>query len=210
MMRRKRFVFGVGAASAALAITLSACSPGQPGAAAMVGSAAITDTQLTTQVSKIVEGLGINPDDQVNRVILQRLVLEQLVAQLAAEHNVSVAEGEIQTFVAAQVKQAGSQANFEATMLRNGVPPTAIPSAVRMALALGKIGEVIAPKRTQQERQIAVSMAAMNLAGQETIAINPRFGTWDPATLQIQPTPDTVSKPAPIPDNGLNIIPQLR
>lgn len=210
MMRRKRNLVVLGAASVVAALALSACGTQQPGAAAVVGTAPIAEGVLTAEVEQVVTGLGVSPNEQVNRVMLQRLVLEELVDQLSAEHEVTVSEGEIQTFIDEQAARAGGVESFNATLLRNGVPAESVSDAVRMSIQLDKLGQKLAPGQSGQEQQVAVSMAAINLAGQEGVEVNPRFGAWEPSSLQIGASPDTLSQPELILETGMNPIPEAQ
>ena len=206
MKRSKRKLsstVAVGALAAVAALTLSACGSGQPGSAAMVGNTFIPEAQLTQEVEQVVNKLGVSPSGQVNRVLLQRLVLQQIVDQLAAEHNITVSEGAIQSTIDKQAKIHGSVAAFETSLLQSGIPSESVNNAVKMSLQLQQLGDQLAPGKSDNEKQMAVSMAALNLAGQEGVEINPRFGVWDLPTLQIGEPPNTLSEPELIKDNGL-------
>ena len=206
MKRSKRKLsstVAVGALAAVAALTLSACGSGQPGSAAMVGNTFIPEAQLTQEVEQVVNELGVSPSGQVNRVLLQRLVLQQIVDQLAAEHNITVSEGAIQSTIDKQAKIHGSVAAFETSLLQSGIPSESVNNAVKMSLQLQQLGDQLAPGKSDNEKQMAVSMAALNLAGQEGVEINPRFGVWDLPTLQIGEPPNTLSEPELIKDNGL-------
>lgn len=193
----------VSTATAVVALMLAACGAGQPGAAAVVGNETISDSKLTAEVEQVVTGLEISPSGEVNRVMLQRMVLERLVDQLATEHDITVSEGEIQALIDKEVQERGSEEAFKTTLLRNGVPEDSVNDAVRMSVQLQKLGEKLAPGKPETEKQMAVSLAAINLAGQEGVEVNPRFGVWDLTSLQIAATPDTISQPAGSTDNGL-------
>lgn len=202
---RKRLFLGV--AGAVVAISLAACGGNYPGSAAQVGSSSIAEAELTQEVELVVTALQLEPNAQVNRVILQRLVLEDLVKTLAREHDVKISEGEIQSAIDEATKTPALKAQFENALLNNGIPAESINDAVLMTLQLQALGDKLAPKGSEQEKQMAVSIAAVNLAGQEGVDVNPRFGVWDQTSLQIAPTPDTVSEPALVNDPGLNPVP---
>lgn len=203
MSTGKRKLMALAAAGAVAALTLSACGSGQPGAAALVGETAIADGELTREAEQVVDGLGIAPSNDVNRVLLQRLVLEELVNQLAEEHSIRISDGEVQTVFDRQAKASGGEDAFRASLLRNGVPAESVDDSIRMAAQLQQLGDKLAPGKSENEKQMAVSMAAVNLAGQKVIEINPRFGVWDLTSLQIAEPPNALSEPQLLPETGL-------
>ncbi len=203
---RKRAFIGV--AGAITAFSLAACGGNHPGSAAQVGSTSIAEGELTQEVEQVATALQLEPNSQVNRVILQRLVLQDLVNTLASEHQITISEGEIQSSIDAATKTPEQKAQFDQALLNNGIPAESVNDAVQMTLQLQALGTKLAPGKSEQEQQMAVSIAALNLAGQEGVEINPRFGVWDETSLQIAPTPDTVSEPALVNDPGLNPVPQ--
>lgn len=203
---RKRVFVGV--AGAIVAVALAACGSNHPGQAAQVGATSIAEGELTQEVEQVATQLQLEPNSQVNRVILQRMILEDLVNTLATEHGITVTDGEIQSAIDEAAKTPEQKTQFDAALLRNGIPAESINDAVRMTLQLQELGDKLAPGKSEQEKQMAVSLAALNLAGQKGVEVNPRFGVWDQASLQIAPTPDTVSEPALVNDPGLNPVPQ--
>lgn len=198
---------GAAIAVSVVAFALGACGVNQAGAAAVVGTNTISDGLLTEEVNQVSEALNLDPNDAVNRVLLQRLVLEEIVDQIASNNDVAPNEGEIQAFIDERVEAAGGQEQFENSMIQNGVPTQSIHDAVKMTLQLEGLGEKLAPGKSDQEQQMAVTMAAVELAESDGIKISPRFGTWDPSTLQIAPPANELSQPAPIDAPSIDQIP---
>ncbi len=206
-----RFISGRGTRSvrakrAALAIAglvmigavAAGCGPDLAGSAATIGSDRITDEALTTQVDAVTTGLNIDESPKVSAAILQRMLTTQLVAQLAARNNVTVTQGEIDTFISAQVQQAGGQKQFETQVLQSGIAQSDIQNAVKTTLLVQKLGPVLAPGKSEQEQQTATAVAAVKLAQELNVSVSPRFGTWQAARLQVGPPPDDLSATPPL------------
>ncbi|MFZ1854639.1 MAG: SurA N-terminal domain-containing protein [Candidatus Nanopelagicales bacterium] len=204
--RRIRFVTGL-AGLAVLGTAIAGCGPNLAGAAAVVGSTRITDQALTQQSDLVTSTLGIEPSAQVNVVLLQRLITQELVAQLAAREGVTVSQGEVESFLQKQYQQAGGQAALEQALLQSGIPSDQIQEAARTTLLVQKLGEKLAPGQDSQAQQGAVGIAIIALSKQEGTQVSPRFGSWDGKTLEVTAPPNDLSKPvlndpaiAPLPE----------
>ncbi len=190
-------------------VVAGGCGTDLAGAAATIGSQRITDSELARQVQTVTTGLAIEQSPKVSAAILGRMLTTELVAQLAAKNNVSVSQGEVDTFITAQVQQAGGQEQFEAQALKSGIAAGDIVNAVRTTLLVQKLGPVLAPGKSEEEQQIETTKAAVELARQLNVTVSPRFGVWLPEQLQIGPPPNDLSAPPPVdPGQGLVPLPQ--
>lgn len=194
-------------ATAALSLATAGCGPDLAGSAATIGADRITDEALTTQVQAVTTGLKIPASPRVSAAILQRMLTTQLVAALAAANKVTVTQGEVDSFIAAQTQQAGGKTQFEAQVLQSGIAASDIQSAVRTTLLVQKLGPVLAPGKSEQEQQVATAAAAVKLAQQLNVSVSPRFGTWQGVRLQVGPVPDDLSA-MPVNASGLSPLSQ--
>lgn len=179
------------------------CGPVLAGSAAVIGDGRITDEALASQVSEVTSALGLEESGNISAAILNRLITQQIVMELAKKHNVSVSKEEVDSFVADQAQMAGGTERFEQALLGKGIPADQIAKAAEATLLVAKLGPVIAPGADPQEQEIATVAAAGNLARELDTRVSPRFGIWDPELLRVGPPPNDLSKPAAKPDLDL-------
>jgi len=195
----KRFhrVLVVAGSAGALVLT-TACGPMLAGSAAVIGQSRITDETLATQVSAVTVPLRVPESQQVSAAILNRMITQQLVFDLAAGHQISVSPEEVQAFISEQVALAGGDRQaFEQGLLRRGIPPAEIEGTARATLLVARLGPVLAPGKGVEEQELATVLAVAELSRKLDTRVSPRFGTWDPELLQVTDTPNDLSTPAP-------------
>ncbi len=187
----------VGAAVlAAAALLAAACSDQAAGSAALVGDSRITEQQLNDSVQEILT-VQQQPVDSTNAALtsqtLSRMITLELVDRLAAREGVVVSQGEIDAQLAAYDAQAGSRAAVETTFAEQGVAPSQIAAIVRLNLQAQALGLKLDPQGTAEEQGQAVFEAVGSLSTELDVAVSPRFGTWDAATLNLGPVADDVA-----------------
>ncbi len=193
-MRQPRRVIVAGLACVALA--LSACGAQQAGSAATLGDSRITEQQLTGEVQAILTSQGAPVDSansEVTSMALGRMIIIDLVQTLADREGVVISQGMIDQERAGYVAEYGDVAAMEAYFISQGVPPSQIEPVIRLNLQAVEIGAKLAPEGTAEEQGQAVYDAVGALSAELEVTVSPRFGTWDPATLGVGPTPDDLS-----------------
>lgn len=129
MKTAKRLALAVALAG----VALTACSPSQIGAAAIVGDKRITTTELDADLRELQQALSENPQAMqqlentrqqagatLPQLMLYRLVEAERYAQLAERAGVTVTDGEIDSWIS---RQGGAEA-IETAMLSGGVAPS--------------------------------------------------------------------------------------
>lgn len=179
-------------------LVLSACGGQQPGSAATLGDSRITEQQLTAQVQDVLTAQG-QPVDTADATLtsqtLGRMIVIDLLNTLADREDIVITQGRIDEQIAAYVEQAGDQAAMESTFVQQGVAPSQIEDVVRLNLQAQDLGQKLVPAGSAEEQGAAVFTAATELSDELDVTTSPRFGTWDPATLQVGPVPDDLSTP---------------
>lgn len=187
------------AATAAVAVlALSACGNAPAGAAATLGDTRISDQELTAQVEEILEAKGQPADSEDASLVQQtlgRMITTQLVDTLAVREGVEVTQGQIDEEYANYAAQVGGEQALEELFLAENVAPSQLESIIRLQIQAQLLGIALAPEGSADEQGAAVFEAAALLSEELNTTISPRFGTWDPTTLSLGPTPDDLAAP---------------
>jgi hypothetical protein len=166
---------------AALAIT--ACTPGQVGAAAIVGEERIGVDEL----QRITEAVAASPVAQgaepgeLQRAVLRELILAEVVEAVGAEHGVTVTQAQVDALLEADPTLQQLPADFRTTIARSG----ALATAVVTELVPGSADD----PGLQDQRQQAFGQALAEQSAELGVEVNPRYGRWEPRALQIDPLP---------------------
>jgi parvulin-like peptidyl-prolyl isomerase len=121
-------VVGSVAAGAALCLTVSACSPAHPGAAAVVGNTRISVSELQAAVARTEAdpaALSVaSPNGDVTalqRSVLTHLISYALVDATAKQKNVTATPGDVDTLLASASKSLGGQTQLNSQIEQDGI-----------------------------------------------------------------------------------------
>ena len=195
--RRPRLIL-VAASVAAAAVLLSACGSQQAGAAATLGDTRISERTLSSEVQAVLAAKGqptTSVDESLPPEMLRRLILIELVDELAAREGVVVTQGQIDEQLANYEAQAGDRAALESLFIEQGVAPSQIEAFVKLNVQAQEVGIALAPSGSAEEQGQAVSDAVIALSEELDTTVSPRFGTWDPTSISVGPTPNDLSAP---------------
>ncbi|MET9068335.1 SurA N-terminal domain-containing protein [Streptosporangium sandarakinum] len=177
-------------AVAATGVALTACSPSQVGAAAVVGGDRISSGELDRNVREYEAALAkinVSPDQLEPyggsaQFVLFNLATVKQLTKVAESKGATVTDGEIDQAINSQ----GGAAQYEQQLLREGVAPSQARSYVRAILLTNKLAakygggsDQAAIQRGQQ--QVINEMKAV------PIEWNPRYGTINTQRSQEQP-----------------------
>ena len=187
------------AATAAVAVlAVSGCGSSPAGAAATLGDTRISDATLTAQVQEVLEAKGQpadSPDASLVQQTLGRMITIELLDTLAAREGVEVTQGQIDEEYANYSAQVGGDDALQELFLQENVAPSQLESIIRLQIQAQLLGIALAPEGSAEEQGTAVFEAAALLSEELDTTIAPRFGTWDPATLSLGPTPEDLAAP---------------
>lgn len=183
-------------AAAVSLLALTACNPMEPGAAAIVGTTRISEQQLANEVEAILQAQG-QPTDRADASLtsttLGRMVTVELVRQLAAKAGVSISQGDIDTTIAGYVEQSGGEQQFRDLFIQQGIAPSQITDIVVLNLRAQALGRVLLPNAEPQAQGAELVRQLGQFSIEEGTTISPRYGTWDPVSLQIGPLTDPLA-----------------
>lgn len=195
-MSRARAVFAAVVLAATVAV--AGCSAQEAGSAATLGDTRITEDELAAEVEGILEAQGLpldTPDQALVSETLTRMVISELVGILAEREGLEISQGRIDEQFLQYVSQAGDQAAMEALFLQQNVAPASISDVILVNLQIESLGALIAPDAAFDEQGNAVFEAVSALSAELDVQTAPRFGTWDPSTVNIGPVADDLSLP---------------
>jgi SurA N-terminal domain len=166
-------------------VSLSACSPDQVGAAAIVNGDVISTTSLQTNAREY-EAIVPNSDPKtVQQRILEQMILTRVIAKTAREHNVHVSTGQVTTQLASFYAQTKGKTGL-ITALATQQPPRVIPPGYVEQWLTDQLlirGIVVKLAGTDDPTSDAASargsQALSATAKSMKIEVNPRYGTWD-------------------------------
>jgi hypothetical protein len=167
-------------------VSLAACSPEQPRAAAIVDGDVISTDTLQTSARAYLAIVPNADRTQVQQRILERMILSRVIAKVAHDNQITVSTGN----VAKQRDQL-----FQTTKNRRGlvaalaqqqtaviVPPGYIDQWVRDQLIFRQVVTKLAgsddPSSAAASSRATGALAATGK--KMKIEINPRYGTWNP------------------------------
>jgi len=201
MMTNPRRRALVPAAVLALGLLITGCSNTSNGAdAAVVGQTHITNEQLDADYNAILvaQGKPVNTADaEIVNQTLNWLIVMDLLEQVAKDIGVTVTQGEVDRERATYVASAGSEAALRDAYLKQNVAPQQIDQRIRFSLLSQKIAAVIAPGQTSDEATTALITTVVAKSNALDPEVNPRYGTWSSAELQIVPDAGGLATPAP-------------
>lgn len=189
------------AAVLALGLLITGCTNTSNGAdAAIVGQTHITNEQLDAEYNEILTAQGKpanTADEAIVQQVLYSLVISDLLEQVAQDAGVTVTQGEIDRQRAALVTAAGGETALKDAYIKQNVAPGQIDQSIRFALLLPKVAAAVAPGAAEDEANNALRITVVAKSNAIDPVINPRYGTWSSADLQIVPDAGGLATPLP-------------
>jgi hypothetical protein len=172
----------------AAGLALSGCGPAELGAAAVVDGQSVTVRDLQSSTRQYLAAVPDSQSGEVQRGILQQLIVLRVIDRAARTAHVDVTRGEVasqrdQLFasVRPQARQAKvSPRTFVVRELARSQQPTVVaPNHLDLWIR----GQILANKitaATTADDGAAAQSAFVQAAKKTHIKVNPRYGRWDP------------------------------
>ncbi|MCI0687984.1 MAG: hypothetical protein L0Y54_12205 [Sporichthyaceae bacterium] len=203
---RPRLTVAVLAAAAGLALT--GCQPAKAGAAVIIDGervpvSVVQDKVEAVAAARAARGLDAVPHDVLAREQIQRLIGHQIAMRTAAQRGVTVTPGDIDQEIAAREAEFGGPESFQDQVAAANIAPGDLRTFVQDYLSMDALRASIAGGATT-EAELVAAQQELNKLSETTargmnIRVNPRYGSWDPATGEIKPSESQVS----VPDQGV-------
>ena len=158
----------------------------------MVGETRIATDDVRAAADELaVQSPDLTREESVGASV-GHLVEYAVVEELARRQDppVSVTDAEVTARRNGLVRQAGDPAALTQAFLQVRVPASGEDQFLRSLLLREKIGARLVPgddQATAEARAAAVQQGAQQLVEELGVRVNPRFGSWDPATFGVDP-----------------------
>lgn len=175
-------------------ITLAGCS--QVDAAASVGDTEISLDNLQTEVDLILaerEGVDtsqmqLESGDALTRAQLSYMISNLIIDGVAEDRNIEITKSEIEAYKIEIYANIGGEANLPNVLVSAAIPSTALDQVLRRDLILRKISESEAASGADDATINAnIQKLVSDKATALKVTVNPRYGTWDAASLTVVP-----------------------
>jgi len=195
----------------AVGIVVSGCATTHPGDAAVVGDTAITESSIGEQLRAINELTGKpadEPSEELTRAIVSYNVGHALIRQVAAEFQAEVPRAVLDQSYAQQVQQLGGEEQLKVAAAQSGIAPSVLRRDLETQLLVAAIANKVAPGADQSQQQPKLLEALTAQSEKLNIEVAPKYGEWDPATLQLGEVKFPVSRPQVAPTPAMAPQPQ--
>jgi peptidyl-prolyl cis-trans isomerase SurA len=197
---KRRRILAVTAIALALPAVLTACNPGQAGAAALVGDSRLAESTVQSDTKDTITAMGPEAAANVdNATIMQntvsRWVRHELLDQVAAEQGIFVTDGEVDALIASSLSQGTRKDLEQAAAQQASVPPAELDQYAHDVLLERKLGEALAPGGSTDQQQAAILASYQKVAKDENVSVSPRYGTFDEVALRMTPARNDLSIP---------------
>jgi peptidyl-prolyl cis-trans isomerase SurA len=198
--RTGRRLLALAPAAALAVLALTACDPLQAGSAAVVSKTRVTESQVDADAKSVIaqltkDGAQVPSTDQLLKAQVQFRVDARLVEIAAQRQGIVITQGQIDDLIATSGGRAALEKQLAAQQSL-WLPPGQLDALAREFLTQQRLGPRLAPGKTTDEQTQAVNDYITNLASEVGVAVSPRYGSFDPKTLQVGAPLDDLSVPA--------------
>jgi hypothetical protein len=183
------------AAAAVLAVAaLTACTPTKAGSAAIVGDQALSEATLTS-LAKQVRDVATRADievpqaDALNQRIVALWVNEQLTQALADKVDADVTPAQVDSLLGQFQPDQLAQ-----IQVSSGIAPSMLRDAAGAAVLRQAIVTSLAPNAAASQQTALLGRAYRRIADEVGVSVNPRFGSWNADTAQVDASTDELSR----------------
>lgn len=191
------------AIAAIAAVALSGCSvQGHRGTALVVNGQVTSTKQINAKVDEIrteIQQLPVGSIQQVPSVVmLTRMVVDRTITtalvELALERKgITITDEEVQTFAEGVYAQYGKGQILIQIMGTNGISSSQVDSFMRLVYAENTLAAALAPDLSEVGQTQALVEYVGSLSNEVGVVVDPRYGKWDPAQLQVILGDETLS-----------------
>ena len=166
-------------------LALTACTPEQFGAAAVIEGERLSVTELQETTDGLLEAGGSEGQSpgEAQRVTLSRFIVSEVIEAAAASEGVTVTRGQIDA-QRRQIEEAlGGADQLAPQLAAQGVAPGHVEQFLRDVTLSDALGRALVPGEDQavvQQRSLALNDLLLETAAELDVSVNPRYGVWVP------------------------------
>jgi len=191
-------------AAISVALLLTGCS--QVSSAASVGSVKITQSTVQASIDAIMADRGkvdtsqmqLEVGEGLNRSQVRFHVLSELLNEVAAKLKISVSKAEIDTRRASITEQVGGPTGLPTALVGAGIAAVDFDLYLNSIIISDKLGQGLAASGVQADQiGTAIQQLVIDMANENNVTINPRYGVWDAVNADVIPVDSAGSAVAP-------------
>lgn len=191
-------------AAISAAILLTGCS--QVTSAASVGSVKISQATIQSSINDIISErrevdssqMQLEVGEDLNRSQMRFHVLSQLLNKVAEKLEFTVTKAEIDTRRASITEQVGGESGLLAALVGAGIAAKDFDLYVQSIIISDKLSQALETSGIPAD-QIgeAIQRLIVEIAQENKVTINPRYGAWDPVNADVVPVDSAGSAVTP-------------
>ena len=195
-------VISIAAISAALLLT--GCS--QISSAASVGSVKISQSTVQSSIDAIIaerskvdtSQMQLEVGENLNRAQMRFHVLSELLNEVAAKLKITVSKAEIDTRRASITEQVGGEAGLPTALVGAGIAAKDFDLYLQSIIISDKLSQGLEASGIPADQVgLAIQKLVVDMAKENKVTINPRYGVWDAVNADIVPVDSAGSAVTP-------------
>lgn len=195
-------VISIAAISAALLLT--GCS--QVSSAASVGSVKISQATVQSSINNIMSErsevdssqMQLETGENLNRSQVRFHVLSLLLSKVAEKLDFEVTKAEIDTRRASIIEQVGGEAGLPIALVGAGIAAKDFDLYLQSIIISDKLSQALETSGIPADQiGAAIQRLIVEIAQENKVTINPRYGAWDALNADVVPVDSAGSAVAP-------------
>lgn len=195
-------VISIAAISAALVLT--GCS--QVSSAATVGSVKISQATVQSSINDIMaerskvdsSQMQLEVGEDLNRSQMRFHILSELLNKLAEKLKITVSKAEIDTRRASITEQVGGEAGLPTALVGAGIAAKDFDLYLQSIIISDKLSQGLEASGIPADQVgTAIQRLVVDIAKENKVTINPRYGVWDAANADVVPVDSAGSAVTP-------------
>lgn len=181
-------------ALATAALLLTGCSvTDKAGAAAVVGDSQIPAAMVSDQVNLVRTQIENTPVELLqdipglallSQMIVDRLVLEEVLAVAVQDLEIEITDAQVAEYRDSVFRNYGEAEVTAQLASRNGLAAEYIDDFMYDIMVQREIMDILTPGQVEEIQAAALYKYLSGIAEDLGVEVAPRFGVWDPQTMQ--------------------------
>jgi hypothetical protein len=195
-------VISIAVISAALLLT--GCS--QVSSAASVGSVKISQATVQSSIDAVMaernkvdtSQMQLEVGENLNRAQMRFHILSELLNEVAAKLKITVSKAEIDTRRASITQQVGGEVGLPTALVGAGIAAKDFDLYLQSIIISDKISQGLEASGVPADQVgLAIQKLVVDMATENKVTINPRYGVWDAVNADVVPVDSAGSAVAP-------------
>ena len=191
-------------AAISAALLLTGCS--QISSAASVGSVKISQSTVQSSIDAIIaerskvdtSQMQLEVGENLNRAQMRFHVLSELLNEVAAKLKITISKAEIDTRRASITEQVGGEAGLPTALVGAGIAAKDFDLYLQSIIISDKLSQGLEASGVPADQVgLAIQKLVVDLAKENKVTINPRYGVWDAVNADVVPVDSAGSAVTP-------------